>query len=86
MKGTDVADITDTPPAAPSWKDQRDKARADAYDTIAAELTKIAATEQNIDLTIVALHDELDATFTSIAERTGISVSIVRSRYEKAKG
>lgn len=77
--------LNSSPPPAATWHEQRAAARRDAIQHIAEAVSAIDASERRIDARIVDLRN-LEMTFSEIAEATGMTVSIVRSRYERARG
>jgi hypothetical protein len=79
-------DVVEILKPLPSWREQRDKARAAAVSHAVGEMTKAAFHDGEVDKAVASLRDEHEMTFAAIAEATGITVSIVRARYERAKG
>lgn len=68
------------------WRKARDRARTRAIEAMHETSKRIADAEVELDRYLVELRDEHEMTFAAIAEATGMTVSIVRARYERAKG
>lgn len=78
-----MPEITDNAPGQPSWRDQRDKARAVAASHVMNGLRQIGGIEQAIDQQLLIMRD-LEMTVGAIAEATGLTPSVVQARCKRA--